>query len=116
MGAILALASDGIRWLSIAGSDIVVEASGKDQLAASMKDYFASLPSARAEVRSSIASGTFVHTIEKASRTSDGSEHGGCGAATDEIVDGKIVSGWQLQPACECPRRTSLDFYPCIRR
>ncbi len=101
--AMMSVASNDVRWMSISGSEISVEAAGKAQLAASMEDYFESLPSARAEVRSSIASGPFVHTVEKASWTSDGIENSGCGAATYEFADGKIVNVWYFQPAYECP-------------
>lgn len=100
--AMLELAADKIRWMSVAGDKAVVEAAGHDELRSSMTDYFSSVPSARSKLRSLVASGPFVQAIEQAYWESDGAEKNQCSVSVYEIVDGKISNVWYFS-AYQCP-------------
>lgn len=92
--AMLAIASDEVQWMSVAGDETVVEADRVNQLAAAMTNYLASLASPRSEIRSITGGGPFVHTVEEAFRVADGVEKSACGAAVYEIGEGTIVNVW----------------------
>lgn len=100
--AMLAMAADDVRWMSVSGDDITVEAAGADQLRASMTSYFDSIPSARARLRSVHASGPFIHAVEEAVWLSGDTEMSQCSMAIYEIVDGKVKNVWYFS-AYECP-------------
>jgi uncharacterized protein (TIGR02246 family) len=100
--AMLALVADDIRWMNVAGQNISVETEGKDQLRSSMKSYLASIPSARAKIRSVRASGPFIHTVEQAFWLSGDMEKSQCSMAVYEISDGKIKDVWYFS-AYACP-------------
>lgn len=66
-GAMAALVTDDVEWLSIAGSEVAIETSGKKQLVSSMDAYFKSCPTCRSTLSGPIASAERVSAIEVAS-------------------------------------------------
>lgn len=100
--AMLELTADEVRWMSIAEERVSVEASGEDQLRASMSAYFSDVPSASARLRSAAASGRFVHTVEEAGWTSGGEQRRQCSVAVYELESAEIVNVWYF-PAHGCP-------------
>ena len=100
--AMTALAAEDIRWMSVSGEGLTVEAAGRKALRSAMREYFESLPSARAELLSARESGPFVQAVERASWTAGGIERSQCSAAVYEVADGRIRNVWYF-PAYECP-------------
>jgi hypothetical protein len=70
----LELTTDDLRWMSVTNEQLSIDASSQGQLREAMSSYFASTPSARAEIRSITESGPFVHTVEEALWSSHGVE------------------------------------------
>ena len=66
-GAMAALVTDDIEWVSIAGSEVAIETSGKKQLVSSMDVYFKSCPTCRSSLSGFIASAERVSAMEVAS-------------------------------------------------
>lgn len=99
--AMLEWTTDDVRWMSVSGASLSIETAGRDALREAMAGYFSSTPSARAEIVSSTASGSFVHAVEKATWMVDGIERSGCSMAVYELADGKIRNVWYF-PAHEC--------------
>ncbi len=90
----LAHVTDDIRWMSVDGEQIGIEASGKTALGNAMKEYFTGLPSARSEIRHSHALGDFVSVIEKALWSSNGVTKSQCAVAVYQLRDGYIANVW----------------------
>lgn len=100
--AMLDLAAQDVRWMSVAGDQLSIETSTRHQLREAMTGYFASTPGTRAEIRSITESGSFVHTVEKAFWNSNGVEKNQCSMAVYELIEGKVRNVWYF-PAYECP-------------
>lgn len=100
--AMLELATDDLRWMSVADGQLSKEASNQGELREAMASYFASTPSVRAEIRSITESGPFVHTVEEALWSSHGAEKNQCSMAVYEILEGNVRNVWYF-PAHECP-------------
>jgi hypothetical protein len=100
--AMLELTTDDLRWMSIANEQLSIEASNQGELREAMSSYFASTPSARAEIRSITESGPFVHTVEEAFWSFNGAEKSQCSVAVYEILEGNVHNVWYF-PAHECP-------------
>ena len=66
-GAMAGLVADDFQWLSIAGTQVAVEARGKGDLVAGMDDYFASCPTCRSELEGLASTPGRVSAIEIAS-------------------------------------------------
>ena len=77
------------------------EAGDQDALKQAMSGYFASVPSARSEIRSIYQSGSFVFALEQAFWTSKEVEKSQCSMAVYELVDGMIKHVWYF-PAHAC--------------
>lgn len=102
VNAMATLADEDVRWMSVSGAEISVEAVGREQLRTAMEDYFASVPSACSEIRAIEKSGPFVQVIEEAFWRSGGKEKSQCSTAVYETRDGRIRNVWYF-PAHECP-------------
>ena len=100
--AMLEFTTDDLRWMSIVNGQLSIETSNQDELREAMASYFASTPSARAEIRSMTESGPFVHTVEEALWSSHGAKKNQCGMAVYEILEGNIQNVWYFQ-VHECP-------------
>lgn len=100
--AMLNLAAEDVRWMSVAGDQLSIETSTRLQLREAMAGYFAGAPGVRAEIRSITESGSFVHTVEKAFWNSNGTEKSQCSMAVYEFVEVKVRNVWYF-PAYECP-------------
>ena len=93
--------ADDIEWLSVAGPAISVEAKGRSALQEAMQGYFASVPSARSEVESSMVTGVYVTVRERAFWRVGQKEKSQCSLAVYEVRSGKIRRVWYY-PAEEC--------------
>ncbi|MEX0899520.1 MAG: nuclear transport factor 2 family protein [Gammaproteobacteria bacterium] len=65
--AMAELVTPGVDWVTLDGSELRVEVSGRDALRTSMVDYFKSCPSCRSTLVSVSATATRVTTVETAS-------------------------------------------------
>ena len=90
----LALSSFDLKWMSVAGEKVSVQASTHETLREAMQGYFKSTPSARSEIKSIRESGTFVFTLEKAFWLSAGAEKSQCSMAVYELRENKIENVW----------------------
>jgi hypothetical protein len=95
------VATEDIRWMSLADEQLSVETSNQAQLREAMADYFVNVPSARAEILSITEIGPFVHTVEEAFWGSDGAEKSQCSMAVYELSGGRVRNVWYF-PAHEC--------------
>lgn len=99
--AMLERTTDDVHWMSVSDDRLSIEASGREDLREAMTAYFSSTPSARAEIVSSTASGSFVHTTEKAIWAVDGTERSRCSMVVYELAGSRIRNVWYF-PAQEC--------------
>jgi len=99
--AMLELSAPDIRWMSVSGQRISVQASDRIELGDAMASYFTSIPEARAELLSMSESGAFVNTLEEAFWSVDGIEKSQCSLAVYEVADDKIKNVWYF-PAHQC--------------
>ena len=97
----LKLAATDIQWMSVSGQTITSEAATQEALKTAMSGYFASVPSARSEIRAIHQSASFVFALEEASWTSNEVEKSQCSMAVYELVEGKIKHVWYF-PAHAC--------------
>ncbi len=101
--AMLEHASQDVRWMSVAGDQLSVDAAGDDALREAMRRYFAAIPSARSELRSLTESGPFVHTVEEAFWEVEGEQRSQCSFGVYRIEDALIAEVWYF-PAYACPK------------
>ena len=90
----LALTHAEIDWLTIDGSNVLVETHGQEALAASMGRYFESCPTCKSTVEVSSVNGNFVSAIETAHWLSKGKERAQASLSVYEILDGKVRRVW----------------------
>ena len=90
----LKLASENIRWMSIAGESMATEANGSEQLKTAMIDYFASHPNSYSKIRQIQSSRSWVTTLEHAGAEIDGQFKGQCAYAMYQIEEGLIEFVW----------------------
>jgi hypothetical protein len=96
--AMLSIAADDIRWMSISGSTLSAEATGKTELGEAMRRYFQQFSTARSIVRSVSAEGRFVTTIEQAQWVVKSESRNQCGVAVYEVDGAKIKNVWYFPP------------------
>lgn len=97
----LYLATDDVSWMSVESKMSSVMTDGKEQLQNAMKNFFAGNGHGRYEILSITASGSYVHTVEKAIWSSKGEEKSQCSLAVYELKDRKILNVWYY-PAHQC--------------
>jgi len=100
----LQYAANSVRWMSINGDKINVEAEGRKSLASFMDGYFDSLPSTRSELHGVQSLGPFVSMIEEAHWERDGKPGSQCAQVVYELSDGLIHNVWYF-PAQPCEPR-----------
>lgn len=84
-----------VQWMSLNGSELAIEADGRAALITGMKDYFASLPSARSHIEQSMVTGRYVTVLERASWIGrDGEARSQSALAVYEIRDAKVLRVW----------------------
>jgi hypothetical protein len=88
--AMLALATDDIAWLSIDGTAVSVETSGKAALAESLRKYFASCPTCRSEVVIGAQTTARVAAVETATWTAASGPRSQRSLSIYEFVEGRI--------------------------
>ena len=92
--AMIAHVHEDVAWLNLNGNGISVEVEGSAALAEGMTSYFASIPTARAEIVSEMTSGPYVILRERAFwKTKDG-ERSQSALAVYEVRDGKVKRVW----------------------
>ena len=89
-----AFLTDDVEWLSISGSEIAVEASGKPALREAMAGYFKSVPGARSEIEGSFVSGDYVVVRERAFWRHQGQERSQSALVVYQLVEGLIARVW----------------------
>ena len=92
--AMLEYVTGDVEWLSVAGAEISVEARGRANLAGGMIEYFAELPSARAEIERFLVAGSLVTVVERAYWKVEDAEHSQASLAVYELQDDKIRRVW----------------------
>ena len=92
--AMLVLASDDIRWMSVADTKISVEAKGKQPLHLAMTAFFAAKPAAYSELRETQSLGRFISVVEEAFWERDGDKGSQCALAVYEIEEDLILNVW----------------------
>jgi len=92
--AMLILARTDVTWMSVSGETISKEASGAEDLKASMLDYFSTHPSSFSSIEQIQSSGPWVTTLERAGRLVEGQFKGQCAYAMYQLADGLIRSVW----------------------
>ena len=97
----LTFVAPDMRWMSVTGDKIGLETSDSKSLTDSMQRYFQRIPSAHSELRSVIASGPFVSTIEEARWEANGRPRSQCSVGVYEIADSRIKNVWYF-PAHLC--------------
>ena len=88
--AMLALATDDIEWLSVDGTAVSVETSGKTALADSMRKYFASCPTCRSEVVIGTQTATRIAAVETATWTAASGARSQRRLSIYEFAEGRI--------------------------
>lgn len=105
--AMLELTTDDVRWMSVAGDKISIEADGKVALRSAMTDFFANRLHARSRHRSIKRSSSFVYTLAEAYAASGERQ---CSVSIYELQRNKIANVWYFA-AQQCPRnRTQYAF------
>jgi len=104
VNAMLALASTDVTWMSVSGETISKEASGAEDLKASMLSYFSTHTSSFSSIAQIQSSGPWVTTLERAGRLVEGQFKGQCAYAMYELADGLIRSVWYFS-AHPCDRQ-----------
>lgn len=92
--AMLTVCASDVRWMSVAGEVLSIEAKDAVALEQSMRAYFERVPSARSTLRKIGVSGPFVTTIEEARWESHGVARSQCSTAIYELRDDKIRNVW----------------------
>ena len=90
----LSIADEGVEWLSVSGTGCAAETTGKEALAKGMKEYFASLPSARSKIEEKLVSGSFVAVRERAYWKSGETEKSQAALAVYQIESGRVHRVW----------------------
>ena len=98
----VSLATPTIRWMSVDGDRLSIDAEGAEALSRAMTGYFSAIPTARSRLRSSSASGPFVHTVEEASWEAKGETRSQCSLGVYRLDEALIAEVWYF-PAFECP-------------
>ena len=86
--------SDDVRWLTVAGDAIAVEADGKPKLRSAMKSHFEQSPNTRSTLLAVEGDGPMVVAIEKAMSGNNESARSQCSASVYQLKDGLIESVW----------------------
>jgi len=85
---------DDMKWLSIVGDSLVIEASRRETLKEGMQGYFKAIPSARSEIEAALLSGSFVAVRERAFWQGKDGEKSQVSLAVYEVRSEKIVRVW----------------------
>lgn len=101
----LALAADGVQWLSVDGQKLALETEGKDALRASMAKYFQQCPSCKSELVWLKTAGSRVTAQERASWTNRaGAAVSQSSLSVYELKDGRIVRVYYFPAERDSPR------------
>ncbi len=94
VNAMAANVTNDIKWLSIVGDSLVIEASGREALKEGMQSYFKAIPSTRSEIEAALLSGSFVAVRERAFWKGKDGEQSQFSLAVYEMRNEKIVRVW----------------------
>lgn len=97
----LELCAEDIRWLTVMGDSIYVEASGKSELGPQLNEHFATSPATHSKFLQVEGNGPMVVGIEQASSSREAGARTQCSASVYQLVDGLIKDVWYFD-AYEC--------------
>jgi len=92
--AMVANLHERFAWFAIDSDVMRVESEGRGNFFQSMRDYFASVPGARAEIEELFVAGVFVTARERAYWLQGGAELSQASLSIYEIRDGLIYRVW----------------------
>jgi hypothetical protein len=95
--ALVTHVSGDVKWMTVTGQAVAVEAAGKEALRASMLHYFRSLPSVRSRIESIMSAGDFVTVHERVTWRAAAGEKTQSALAVYKVRDGRIVSVWYYE-------------------
>ncbi len=99
--AMIAMVTEDVRWMSVAGASINIEASGRSVLEAGMENYFLQKNPSPSRMRSLVSSGNYVLGVEEVTRRAGDDRPGQCSAVIYEFQDTLIRDVWYF-PAHAC--------------
>jgi ketosteroid isomerase-like protein len=91
LDTMLAMVTDDVQWLSVAGDKISVDTEGKLKLRESMAAYFKTTPTTKSELEWVQATATRVAAMERASWQSQSGPRSQAGLSVYEFRDGLIA-------------------------
>jgi hypothetical protein len=95
--ALVAYVADDVKWMTVTGQSVAVEAAGKEPLRASMGRYFRSLPTVRSRIESLMAAGDFVTVHERVTWRAASGEKTQSALAVYKVTGGRIASVWYYE-------------------
>ena len=95
--ALVAHVADDVKWMSVTGQSVAVEAAGKEPLRASMTRYFRSLPTVRSRIEAIMSAGDFVTVHERVTWRAATGERTQSALAVYKVRDNRIVSVWYYE-------------------
>ena len=98
--AMVANLHEKFAWFGVNSDVMTVEMEGRGNFFNSMRDYFAGVPGARAEIEELFVAGPFVTALERAFWLQGGTEVSQASLSIYEIRDGLIFRVWYY-PAFE---------------
>lgn len=98
----MVLLDQDIRWLSIDGASMSVEAEGRVALRTAMADYFAAGSRAPSRMRFMRRDGEFVIGVEEIMRAQSGIGKNRCSVVVYRFEKTLIAAVWYYHPAYPC--------------
>jgi hypothetical protein len=95
--ALVAHVSDDVKWMTVTGQSVAVEAAGKEALQGSMTRYFRSLPTVRSRIETLMSAGDFVTVHERVTWRAATGEKTQSALAVYKVRDRRIVSVWYYE-------------------
>lgn len=93
--------SDDVRWFTVAGDTIAIEADGKSDLRSAMKSHFERSPNTHSTLLAVEGDGPMVVAIEKAMASGNEDAGSQCSASVYQLQRGLIESVWYFD-AYQC--------------
>ena len=90
----MARCAENVRWLTVTGDTVTVEAQGRDNLRSAMEAHFAGSPNTRSEMIKVEGDGPMVVAIEKAMADGRAPHKAQCSASVYQLQDGRISNVW----------------------
>ena len=95
--ALVAHVADDVKWMTVTGQSVAVEAAGKEPLRASMARYFRSLPTVRSRIEAIMSAGDYVTVHERVTWRAAAGDRTQSALAVYKVRDRRIVSVWYYE-------------------